>query len=165
MNRSYLLHPLFIITIFALLLSCDRQSGSLNTSAADVLSPDYEEQEKTLHALIDQYAQARETSDTILLKSILTGDIDQLVSSGEWRYGLAGAMKGMLRSSASNPGTRTLTVEKVRFLSPESGIVDARYEIQNTDGSGRKMWSTFIVVRKENAWKITAIRNMLPAGN
>jgi len=55
--------------------------------------------------------------------------VDQLVSSGEWRTGIEGAMKGMVRSSTSNPGKRTL------------------------------------VVYKGNMWKITAIGNMLPAGN
>lgn len=123
------------------------------------------QQRQNIESLIDQYAQAREKQDTVLLRSILTLDVDQLVSSGEWREGIAGAMKGMQRSSDSNPGERVLTVDKVRFLSPETAIVDARYEIRNTDGSVRKMWSTFIVVQEEGAWKITAIRNMLPAGS
>ena len=117
-----------------------------------------------LHALIDKYARSRETGDTVLLKSILTSDIDQLVSSGEWRYGLAGAMKGMMQSSASNPGTRKFIIENVRFLNADNAIVDSRYEIENPDGTARKMWSTFIAVRKKGSWKITAIRNMLPAG-
>jgi len=114
--------------------------------------------------LIDQYAQAREKKDTVLLKSILTTDVDQLVSSGEWRNGIKGSMDGMMRSSDSNPGSRKLIVEKIRFINSESAIVDARYEIQNTDGTTRKMWSAFIVVNSKNSWKISAIRNMLPAG-
>jgi hypothetical protein len=44
-----------------------------------------------------------------------------------------------------------------------SAIVDCKYEIQNTDGTGRKMWSTFIVNYNKKIWKISAIRNMLPA--
>ena len=38
-----------------------------------------------------------------------------------------------------------------------------RYEIQNADGSVRKMWSSFVVVDDKKTWKITAIRNMEPA--
>lgn len=121
-------------------------------------------QEKEIYSLIEKYSQSREASDTVLLKSILTSDVDQLVSSGEWRIGINGAMKGMVRSSAGNPGTRTLLIEKIRYLNSESAIVDARYEIKNTDGTTRKMWSTFIVVQNNSTWKITAIRNMLPAG-
>lgn len=116
-----------------------------------------------IYALIDKYAQARETSDTMLLKSILTDEVDQLVSSGEWRKGIEGSMKGMVRSSSRNPGERTLTVENVRFLTPEVAIADTRYEIKNSDGSVRKMWSTFVVVYELDSWKIAAIRNMLPA--
>jgi hypothetical protein len=91
-------------------------------------------------------------------------DVDQLVSTGEWRDGIQSSVKGMLRSSASTPGTRTLTVEKIRLASSSSAIVDCRYEIKNDDGSLRKMWSTFVVVAEKGGWKISAIRNMLPSG-
>jgi uncharacterized protein (TIGR02246 family) len=117
-----------------------------------------------IHALIDQYTQARETKDTALLDRILAPDVDQLVSSGTWRNDKKESMKGMLQSSQNNPGTRKITIEKVRMLNASSGIVDTKYEIENTDGSTRKMWSTFIVVYHEDRWKISAIRNMLPAG-
>ncbi|HEV7346920.1 SgcJ/EcaC family oxidoreductase [Telluribacter sp.] len=121
-------------------------------------------QERAIIALIDNYSLAREKQDTVLLKSILTTDIDQLVSSGEWREGIKGSMAGMVRSTDTNPGTRTLKVERVRFLNPESAVVDARYTIQNPNGTTRQMWSTFVVVSQKGNWKITAIRNMLPAG-
>jgi hypothetical protein len=123
------------------------------------------QQRKDISLLIDKYSEAREKKDTILLKSILTGDIDQLVSTGEWRDGVNASVKGMLRSSASSPGTRTLNIEKIRLLSATSAIVDCKYEIQNADGTPRKMWSTFIVVSDKAVWKISAIRNMLPSGN
>ena len=120
---------------------------------------------KEITALIDQYSQAREKRDTVLLKSILTSDVDQLVSTGEWRVGINAAVEGMMRSSANSPGTRTLVVEKIRAISPSSAIVDCRYEIKNTDGTARKMWSTFIVVADKGIWKIMSIRNMLPSPN
>jgi len=115
--------------------------------------------------LISSYSTARETKDTVLLKEILVEDVDQLVSSGVWRKGIAEAVKGMMESSAENPGDRTLDVESIRFLNPDAAIVDARYEIKNADGSIRKMWSTFVVVTETEQWKISAIRNMLPTGS
>ncbi len=121
-------------------------------------------EDAAIKKLIADYQQAREEMDTTLLKSIITEDIDQLVSSGEWRRGQEGAFKGMMRSSSGNPGTRTLTVENIRMLGPKHAIVDARYEIKQINGSVRKMWSTFVVVKQKNRWKISAIRNMLPAG-
>ena len=124
-----------------------------------------DKEKKDIYALIDKYSEAREKKDTILLKNILTTDVDQLVSTGEWRDGVASSVKGMLSSSANSPGTRTLTVDKLRMLNATSAIVDCRYEIKNADNTPRKMWSTFIVVSDKGLWKISAIRNMLPANN
>lgn len=121
------------------------------------------DKEQKIQTLIDTYSQARTKKDSAVLRSILTADIDQLVSSGNWRKGKKESMEGMLQSSTSNPGTRTLKIEKIRFLNSVSAIADARYQIRNADGTVRKMWSTFIVVYAEDKWKITAIRNMLPA--
>lgn len=124
-----------------------------------------EGQQKAIKGLIDQYSEAREKSDTVLLKKILTTDVDQLVSNGEWRKGIAAAIDGMLRSSGNSPGSRTLRIETIRMLSSNSAITDCRYEIQNTNGTVRKMWSTFIVVSEKGGWKICAIRNMMPASS
>jgi hypothetical protein len=123
-----------------------------------------EQQRAELTALIDQYSQARENRDTVLLKRILTADIDQLVSTGEWRTGIRAAVQGMLTSSTNNPGDRRLIVEKIKVPGLGSAIVDCRYEIKTAGGTTRRMWSTFIVVSENQTWKISAIRNMLPAG-
>lgn len=136
-------------------------AGTLQHSLAQQNEPT-DKQKKEITALIDKYSLARENKDTVLLKAILTSDVDQLVSTGEWRNGVQSSVKGMLRSSAAAPGTRTLVVEKIRLVTSGSAIVDCRYEIQNEDGSPRKMWSTFVVVSEKNVWKISAIRNMLP---
>ena len=144
----------------ALLLILNLAGGPFLYGQAN--TPD-DRQRKAITVLIDQYSQARETMDTVLLKTILTTDVDQLVSTGEWRNGKTAAVQGMLKSSASSPGTRTLVVDKIRMINPTSAIVDCRYEIQNTDGTIRKMWSSFIVVGDKKTWKISAIRNMLPA--
>src|SRR5690349_14337512 len=95
---------------------------------AQVSSPT-DKQRNEIETLIANYAKARENQDTVLLKRILTGEVDQLVSTGEWRHGLAEAVQGMLRSSAETPGTRVLTVEKIRLLQSGSALVDCRYTI------------------------------------
>jgi hypothetical protein len=123
-----------------------------------------EGQKKDIYSLIDQYSEAREKRDTMLLKNILTTDVDQLVSTGEWRNGIAASVQGMLKSSANSPGTRTLTIDKIRMIGGASAIVDCKYEIQNPGATVRKMWSSFVVISDKGIWKISAIRNMLPAG-
>ena len=142
-----------------LILFC---AGASKMSMAQQKEPS-DKQKKDITALIDKYSLARENKDTVLLKAILMQDVDQLVSTGEWRNGVQSSVKGMLRSSAATPGTRTLTVDKIRLVSSSSAIVDCRYEIKNDDGSLRKMWSTFVVVSEKGSWKISAIRNMLPS--
>jgi ketosteroid isomerase-like protein len=122
-------------------------------------------QQKAITTLIDQYSEAREKSDTLLLKKILTADVDQLVSTGEWRNGISAAVQGMIKSSANSPGTRTLTIEKIKMFNTTTAIVDCRYEITNTDGTIRKMWSSFLVIAEKKKWKISSIRNMMPAGS
>ena len=147
--KNILLILLFNVTAFTVL------------NAQNIMPAD--KQKKDIHELIDNYSKAREKRDTILLKNILTTDVDQLVSSGEWRNGVAASVKGMLNSSANSPGTRTLTVDKLRMLNATSAIVDCKYEITNSDNTARKMWSTFIVISNQGVWKISGIRNMLPA--
>jgi len=124
--------------------------------------PNYK-QRKEIYSLIDNYSKARKNRDTVLLKRILTTDVDQLASTGEWRKGIDAAVTGMLRSSDNSPGTRTLHIETIRMLNSNCALVDCRYELQNSDGTIRKMWSTFIIVADKSTWKIAAIRNMLPA--
>lgn len=124
-----------------------------------------QEKEK-IKILIMQYSEARETQDSILLRKILTEDIDQLVSNGQWRSGIAEATAGMQTSTRSNPGTRSLEVEKIKFLSENVALVDCRYIITSPNGSKREMWSSFSVVKTGENWRISAIRNMNPsAGN
>ena len=115
-----------------------------------------------INQVINDYKKARETGDSVLLKSIFTEDIDQLVSSGEWRNGATEAISGMVKSSVNNPGSRGLKVEKIKFLSREVAMVDARYLIDQADGTQRKLWSSFILVKKKGKWLISAIRNMDP---
>ena len=119
--------------------------------------------QKEISAVIDKYSEAREKRDTILLKTILTEDVDQLVSNGEWRNGITASVQGMLRSSATSPGTRSLVIDKIKMISASAAIVDCKYDIKNADGSDRKMWSSFVLAMEKGVWKISAIRNMLPA--
>lgn len=117
-----------------------------------------------IKALVGRYAAARESRDPQAIRKLFTADADQLVSSGVWRRGREALVEGMLSSSRRNPGTRTLTVETVRFPVPGMAVADARYVIAGSAGAAdRKMWSTFVCLRTDDGWRIAAIRNMLPA--
>ena len=118
--------------------------------------------EQAIIDLVDQYGKARAEKNVDLLNAILVEEVDQLVSTGEWRRGLDESLAGMMRSSTRQPGSRSLSVENVRFITDQCAIADARYVIDNGDGTERKMWSTFVAVLDGDQWKIAAIRNMLP---
>ncbi len=122
------------------------------------------DQEQSVKDLVAKYSAARESRDPAAIDQLFTDDADQLVSSGIWRRGRETLVKGMLGSSAQNPGSRTITVETVRFVSKGVALADARYVILGTNGAvDRRMWSTFLCVDSEKGWRISAIRNMAPA--
>ena len=78
--------------------------------------------------------------------------------------GGAEVSRGALESSKRNPGNRSITVETVRFITPDVAIADGPYEI-SADGNVRRMWTTIILEREGGAWRISAIRNMVPTAN
>jgi hypothetical protein len=69
-----------------------------------------------------------------------------------------------MASSQRTGGTRSITVESVRFPAPGVAIADGRYDLSGlAGGTSRHMWTTLILVKGSSGWQITAIRNMLPA--
>jgi uncharacterized protein (TIGR02246 family) len=120
--------------------------------------------EAAVKAVVARYVEAREKRDAAGIAAVFTPDADQLVSSGEWRKGREALVKGTLASSESTGGHRTITVESVRFVSADVALADGRYEISGmASGPDRRMWSTFVMKRGADGWRISAIRNMLPA--
>jgi uncharacterized protein (TIGR02246 family) len=120
--------------------------------------------ETAVRAIVRKYMDARDRQDAHALEALFTADADQLVSSGEWRKGRAELVKGTLASSQSTGGKRTITVTSVRFLAPGVAIADGHYDLTGlAGGENRNMWTTLVVTRDTNGWRIAAIRNMLPA--
>jgi uncharacterized protein (TIGR02246 family) len=117
-----------------------------------------------IRELVSKYVEARERIDPKAVEQLFTGDADQLVSSGEWRKGRAAVVRGTMASSKSTGGKRAITVESIRFVTPEVAIADGRYELTGlAGGATRSMWTTFVLKRTDEGWRISAIRNMLPA--
>jgi uncharacterized protein (TIGR02246 family) len=120
--------------------------------------------EAAVKAVVARYVDAREHRDAAATEALFTQDADQLVSSGEWRKGRDAVVRGTMASSQASGGRRTITVESVRFVAPGVAIADGRYEIAGIAGAQtRRMWSTFVITRGSDGWRIAAIRNMLPA--
>jgi len=122
--------------------------------------------EAAVRHLVARYVAARELRDPKAVEALFTADADQYTTSGEWRRGQAAIVSGTARSSAQNPGVRRIQVEAVRFVGADVAIADGPYEI-DTPGRTvptRRMWTSIVVVRTPQGWRISAIRNMVPTG-
>ena len=115
--------------------------------------------EAAVRDVVRRYTEARELSDPKAIEALFTTDADQYTTSGDWRRGLPQLVKGMLETSARNPGMRAITIAAVRFVSPDVAIVDGEYK---TGTDARQLWTTLIVRRDPRGWRIAAIRNMAP---
>lgn len=147
------MHPQMTILLMVLsLLSWPAQKSAAGNDEAAVRD------------VVRQYVDARERIDPKAVEQLFTSDADQLVSSGEWRKGREAVVRGTMASSSSTGGKRTITVESVRFIASDVAIADGRYELTGlAGGATRSMWTTLVLKRIGKEWRITAIRNMLPA--
>ena len=135
-------------------------AGSVGTLQGQAGLP----REAEIYDLVRRYVEAREKRDPKAIEALFTADADQLVSSGEWRRGRDAVVKGTLASSAATGGSRFITIETVRMIGSDLAVADGRYEISGlAGGETRRMWTTFVAVRDSGVWRISAIRNMLPA--
>jgi uncharacterized protein (TIGR02246 family) len=142
--------------VVALLVALTAEASSQTRVAAG--------DDNAVRAVVAAYVDAREKQDPAAIGALFTADADQVNSAGEWRRGRDGIVKGTLESSARNSGARRITVKAVRFAGPGLAIVDGDYQITQASGPARQMWTTFVIVRQAEGWKIAAIRNSLPTG-
>ena len=120
--------------------------------------------EVAIREVVARYVDARERIDPKSVEELFTSDADQLVSSGEWRKGRDAVVSGTMASSRNSGGKRSIVVESVRMVTSDVAIADGRYELTGlADGATRSMWTTIVLKRTEKGWRISAIRNMLPA--
>ena len=120
--------------------------------------------DEAVREIVRKYMDARTERDAHAIEALFTEDADQLVSTGEWRKGRAEVVRGTMASSQNTGGQRTITVTSVRFLAPEVALADGRYELTGlAGGATRRMWTTLVLTRGSDGWRIAAIRNMLPA--
>ncbi len=130
-------------------------------SAAGQSRPANAADEAAVRDIVRRYTQARELNDPKAIAALFTEGADQYTTAGEWRRGVPALVKGMLATSASNPGKRAINIAAVRFISPDVAIADGEYI---TGNDGRALWTTVIVKREASGWRIAAIRNAAPTG-
>jgi len=117
--------------------------------------------ESRVVAVIQNYVKARNARDPKAIEALFTADADQYTTAGEWRRGREHVVPGTARSTNQNPGIRSIALAGVRFITPDVAIADGTYTIA---GSDVPRWTTIVLKREPNEWRIAAIRNMLPTG-
>jgi uncharacterized protein (TIGR02246 family) len=118
--------------------------------------------EAAVRAVVARYVEAREARDQAAVAAVFTADADQLVSSGEWRTGREQVVSGSLESTQRTGGSREILVERVRFLGDGVAIADGRYTIRGLETGERRMWTTFVMTRTDQGWRIAAIATCSP---
>jgi uncharacterized protein (TIGR02246 family) len=121
--------------------------------------------EQAVRTVVTRYVAAREARDAAAVAALFTADADQYTTAGEWRRGRDQIRSGTAESSQRNPGSRQIAVEAVRFITPDVAIADGPYQIASGGSAAtRRMWTTLVLVRTAEGWRISAIRNMAPTG-
>lgn len=119
--------------------------------------------EAAIRKVIQAFLDTREANDSAALGALLTADVDQQQTSGNTRRGREAVVSGSLATQQATGGTRTITVDTLRFVSADVAIADGRYDSTGrADGSDQRMLTSMVLRREGGAWKIAAIRNMIP---
>jgi uncharacterized protein (TIGR02246 family) len=120
-------------------------------------SPSHLPDEAAVRAVVAKYVEARESKDAAAIGALFTDDADQFNSAGEWRRGREAIVKGTLQSSQRNTGSRSIALKAVRFPAPGVAIADGEYDIGT-----QRLWTTLVLTRQGETWRIAAIRNSTP---
>ena len=126
-------------------------------------SSDRAADEAAVRAVIQAFIDTREKNDAAGLAALLTADVDQRQTSGSMRSGRDAVVSGTMQTQQSTGGSRTISVDSLRFVGADVAMVDGRYDsVGRSDGTDQRMLTSMVLRREGGAWKIAAIRNMLP---
>jgi uncharacterized protein (TIGR02246 family) len=127
-------------------------------------SADRAADDKAVRADIQAFIAPRERTGAAGLAALLTSDVDQRQTSGNLRSGRDAVVAGTMATQQSTGGRRTITVDSLRFVGADVAIADGRYDsVGRNDGTNQNMLTSMVLRREGGAWKIAAIRNMLPS--
>lgn len=143
-------------TVFSLALTVAGVGQASAPASAD---------DTAIRRVVQQQDETRNRGDWKALSELFTQDAEQLTSSGTWRRGRAAIEKGVAQSMGSvYKGAKYATkVESVRMLAPTVAMADGTFEISNiAGGSTRRGHTTYLLAKSGDAWRIAAVRSMVP---
>jgi uncharacterized protein (TIGR02246 family) len=121
--------------------------------------------EAAVRRVIQQFDEARSKNDWKSASALYLEDGTNLTSSGEWRRGRADIEKRGAATTAGvyKGGRYTTKIDSVRLLGAGAAVADGAFEITNIpDGKSRRGYSTYVLVKSGDTWRIAASRSMVP---
>jgi uncharacterized protein (TIGR02246 family) len=116
------------------------------------------------------FAAAWNRHDAAALAADWTASADLINPEGRWAKGKAELQKNFAEEQAGvfKSSTFTSTVQSVRFLNPQTAIVDAAFEIQNATPpdsppmTQKGLYKAFMV-KESGKWRTASVMAMVPA--
>jgi uncharacterized protein (TIGR02246 family) len=151
------------LILFAALGVAGQHGAATAQAAAGAGATNRSADEQAIRAVIQAFLDTREKNDAAGLSALLTPDVDQQQTSGNVRKGRDAVVNGSLSTQRETGGTRTITVDSLRFVSDDVAIADGKYSsLGRADGTDQRMLTSMVLRRETGGWKIAAIRNSLP---
>ena len=117
--------------------------------------------ELAIKRVTQEFILRRDNGDEAGVRALLTANCDQRLTSGRMRSGREAVVAGSLGSTSSQGGTRSITLESIRFLGADVAIANGRYDsLGRSDGTDLHMRTTMVFWRDNGEWTIDAIRNV-----
>src|SRR5688500_151207 len=144
--------------------ACSALLLAVGAMAAVSAQGDRAADEAAIRAVIQAFLDTREKTDAAVLAARWTPDAAQRQTSRNNLTGRDAVVSGSLTTQQSTRGRRTISVDSLRFVGTDVAIADGRYDsVGRADGTDQRMLTSMVLRREGGAWKIAAIRNMLPS--
>ena len=119
------------------------------------------EDESAIRKVLDENTAAFNQHRTNLIPEAITDDFDVVNPNGKYSSGkpdLRDAFSGFFRNARM-----VATADRIRFIRSDVALVDGTFEISGSEiNPAPKGLRTFVLVKENGHWMITALRQMIP---
>ena len=132
-------------------------------SGAQAQSP-YPEEDRAIRQVLARFYDGWNTHDVGKMLSVYADDVDHINVFAEWHKGKASigqdlrllhnGQKRRVDGSIAPAGTKTYTVEKIRFVKPDVAVVQVR-SISMVGNLG-----TYVMTKENGTWLVVSFTNV-----
>ena len=132
----------------------------LGSAGAPALAQPAAEDHAGVRAVLDRFYDGWNAHDVDKMVSIYADDVDHINVFGEWHKGKAEIRQDLaqLHSGPARPGRKVHVIEKVRFLTPETAVVQG----SSKSPAGLNL-GTYMMQKQRGTWLIVSFTNVVPS--